>query len=109
MTDAVNQKRVASWFGRKDFVMNNAADSEGGILARILDAIFESHESQADREIIPFVAQSGEAFTDDRARDHAACFNRQFDPSLVRRNTGLLRRYAPDDLLAPAKLPFSKL
>jgi hypothetical protein len=69
MTYAVNQKGVASWFGRKDFVVNNAADSEGGVLARILDAIFESHESQADREIIPFVAQSGEAFTDDIERE----------------------------------------
>jgi hypothetical protein len=68
MTYAVNQKGGASWFGRKD-VMNNAVDSEGGILARILDAIFESHESQADREIIPFVARSGEAFTDDIERE----------------------------------------
>jgi len=54
MTYAVNQKSIASWFGRKAFMMNNAAAREGGILARILDAIFELHEGQADREIIPF-------------------------------------------------------
>ena len=44
--------------------MTNAAADEGGFLFRILDAIFESHEREADREIAPFVAESGEAFTD---------------------------------------------
>jgi hypothetical protein len=38
-------------------------------LFRILDAIFDSHEGQADREIIPFVAESGEAFTDGFERE----------------------------------------
>jgi hypothetical protein len=69
MTYAVNQKSIASWFGRKAFMMNNAAASEGGILARILDAIFELHEGQADREIIPFAAESSEAFTDGIERE----------------------------------------
>ena len=68
MTYAVNQKRVVSWFGRKVF-MNNAVANEGGFLFRILDAIFESHEGQAGRETIPFVAESGEAFTDGIERE----------------------------------------
>jgi hypothetical protein len=69
MTYAVNQKRTASWFGRKAFIMSSAVASEGGILSRILDAIFESHEGQADREIIPFVGESGGAFTDGIERE----------------------------------------
>jgi hypothetical protein len=69
MTYAVNQKWTASWLGRKVFMMNNAVISEGGFLPRILHAIFESHEGQADREITPFVAQSGGAFTDGIERE----------------------------------------
>jgi hypothetical protein len=69
MTYAVNHKTFAAWFGRKAFTMNNAVASEGGILPRILDTIFESHERQADREISPFVAQSGGAFTDGIERE----------------------------------------
>lgn len=69
MTYAVNHKTFASWFGRKAFAMTNTVASEGGILPLILDVIFESHEKQADREIIPFVAQSGGAFTDGIERD----------------------------------------
>jgi hypothetical protein len=69
MTYAVNQKTFASWFGRNAVTMNNAVAGEGGILLRILEAIFESHESQADREITPFVAQSGGAFTDGIERE----------------------------------------
>jgi len=69
MTYAVNHKTFASWFGRKAFTMNNVAASEDGILLRILDAIFESHERQADRENHPFVVQSGAAFTDGVERE----------------------------------------
>jgi hypothetical protein len=69
MTYAVNQNRIASWFGRKDFTMTNAVADEGGFLFRILDAIFESHEREADRETAPFVAESGEAFTDGIERE----------------------------------------
>jgi hypothetical protein len=64
MTYAVNHKTFASWFGRKAITMNDTVASEGGILLRILDVIFESHERHADREITPFVAQSGGALTD---------------------------------------------
>lgn len=67
MTYAVNRKTFASWFG--PFIMNNAVVSQGGILPRILDAIFESHEREADQEVIPFVAESGEAFTDGIERE----------------------------------------
>jgi hypothetical protein len=69
MTYAVNYKTFASWFGRKTFTTNNALASEGGILFRILDAIFESHERHSDREIIPFVAESGGALTDGIERE----------------------------------------
>ena len=69
MTYAVNHKTFASWFGRQAFTKNNAVASEGGILPRILDVIFESHERQPDREGIPFVTQSGGAFTDSIERE----------------------------------------
>jgi hypothetical protein len=69
MTYAVNHETFAAWFGRKAFSMSNAVASEGRILPRILDAIFESHERQADRETIPFVAQSGGVFTDGIERE----------------------------------------
>jgi hypothetical protein len=68
MTYAVNYK-FASWFGRKTLTVNHALASEGGILFRILDVIFESHERQADREIVLFVAQSGAALTDGIERE----------------------------------------
>jgi hypothetical protein len=69
MTYAVNHRTFSFWLGRKAFTMNNAVADEGGFLFRILDAIFESHEREADREIIPFVAESGEAFTDGIERE----------------------------------------
>jgi hypothetical protein len=69
MTYAVYHKTFATWFGRKAFTVNNAVVSDDGVLLRILDAIFESHESYADRETIPFVAQSGGALTDGIERE----------------------------------------
>jgi hypothetical protein len=69
MTYAVYHKTFATWFGRKAFTMNNAVAREDGILLRILDAIFEAHDMQADREIVPFVAQSGGALTDGIERE----------------------------------------
>jgi hypothetical protein len=69
MTYAVDHKTFASWFGRKAFTTSNAVASENGILPRILDAVFESREKQADRGIIPFVAQSGGVFTDGIERE----------------------------------------
>ena len=63
---STTSKRTTSHAAVSWFV---TAASEGGILPRILDAIFESHERQADREIIPFVAESGEAFTDGIERE----------------------------------------
>ena len=69
MTYAINQKRTASWFGRKAFIMSNDVANSGGILFRILEAIFESHEGPADREITPFVGESGGALTDGIERE----------------------------------------
>jgi hypothetical protein len=69
MTYAVNHGTFASWLGRKAFTVNNAVADEGGFLFRILDAIFESHEGQEDREVIPFVGESGGAFTDGIERE----------------------------------------
>jgi hypothetical protein len=69
MTYAADLKRTASWFGRKVFMMSNDVASGGGILFRILDALFESHEGQADREITPFVGESGGALTDGIERE----------------------------------------
>jgi hypothetical protein len=69
VTYAVNHGTFASWFGRKAFTVSNVVANEVGILRRILDAVFESREKHAEREIIPFVGRSGGAFTDGIERE----------------------------------------
>ena len=70
MTYAVNHRQDCLLVRPQEaFTMTNAVADEGGILFRILDVIFELHERQADREIIPFVDQSGGAFTDGIERE----------------------------------------
>ncbi len=66
-------QRFAVWLGHRAFTMSNAEANEGGILPRILDAIFGSCERQANREIMPFIAQSGGAFTDGIEREIMRC------------------------------------
>ncbi len=69
MADAVNRRTFASWFGPKDSTISNAIANEARILLRILDAIFETRETNADREITASVAESDRAFTDGIERE----------------------------------------
>jgi hypothetical protein len=69
VTYAVNYKTLAFWFGRKAVTIGNTVVKELGILRRILGVIFESHETQADREIIPFVTGFGGTYTDGIERE----------------------------------------
>jgi hypothetical protein len=47
----------------------NAVTNKAGILRRIFDAIFESRQKQADRDIARFLARSGGRLTDDIERE----------------------------------------
>jgi hypothetical protein len=47
---------------------SNSPASKPGILRRIVQAMFEWRQAQADREIARFLARSGGRFTDDLER-----------------------------------------
>jgi hypothetical protein len=61
--------KIGSWFGRKPFAMGNVVANEARILRRILAILFESGETQVDRQITPFVARSNGALTDGIERE----------------------------------------
>ncbi len=69
MADAVTRRTFASWLDRKDSTICNAIANEASILLRILGAIFETRETNADREITASVAGSERAFTDGIERE----------------------------------------
>lgn len=69
MTYAGILKTVAPWFGRKAVTISNVVVKELGILRRILGVIFESRETQPDREITPFLAGFGGTYTDGIERE----------------------------------------
>ena len=69
MTYAVNHKTSAFWLGYKAVTIRKAVAKELAILRRVLGVIFESRETQADREIAPFVAGSGGTCTDGIERE----------------------------------------
>ena len=48
---------------------SNAVTNKAGILRRIFDAIIESRQKQADRDIARFLARSGGRLTDDMERE----------------------------------------
>ena len=48
---------------------SDAAANKAGVLRRIFDAIFESRQKQADRDIAAFIAQRGGRFTDELERE----------------------------------------
>jgi hypothetical protein len=48
---------------------SNAVTNRAGILRRIFDAIIESRQKQADRDIARFLARSGGRLTDDMERE----------------------------------------
>ena len=69
MADVRNaQEFVPSGRGRRRIPASNLPVSKPGILRRIVQAMFEWRQAQADREIASFLARSGGRFTDDIER-----------------------------------------
>jgi hypothetical protein len=50
---------------RNDTSVSNAAARRPGIWRRIVDAVFESHRQQAEREIARYLERTGGRLTDD--------------------------------------------
>ena len=68
MTYAAHHKEFASYVGDRAPPKRDAVANQTGILWRIIDAIFESRQRQADRESARFLARSGGRLTDDTER-----------------------------------------
>jgi hypothetical protein len=53
----------------KAVTTSDTVANKAGVLRRIFDAIFESRQKQADRDIAAFVAQHGGRITDELERE----------------------------------------
>jgi len=62
------QEFLPSVRGRRRIAASNLPVSKPGILRRIVQAMFEWRQAQADREIARFLARSGGRLTDDMER-----------------------------------------
>jgi hypothetical protein len=69
VTYAAHYRDFAPYFGDKASTRSNAVANKAGVLRRIFDAIFESRQKQAERDIARFLARSGGHFTDDIERE----------------------------------------
>ena len=69
MTYAAHHRGFVPHFGDKASTRSNAVANKAGVLRRIFDAIFESRQKQADRDIARFLARSGGRLTDDIERE----------------------------------------
>jgi hypothetical protein len=68
------QEFLPSVFGRWRTPASNSPASKPGILRRIIQAMFEWRQAQADREIARFLARSGGRLTDDIERPRNDAF-----------------------------------
>jgi hypothetical protein len=68
MTYAAHHRDFVPYFGDRAATRSNAVANKAGVLRRIFDAIFESRQKQADRDIARYLARSGGRFTDDIER-----------------------------------------
>jgi hypothetical protein len=69
MTYAAHHRDFVPYFGDKASTRSNAVANKAGVLRRIFDAIFESPQKQAERDIARFLARSGGRLTDDMERE----------------------------------------
>jgi hypothetical protein len=69
MTYAAHHRDFVPYFGDKASTRRNVVANKPGRLRRIFDAIFESRQKQADRDIARFLDRSGGCFTDDIERE----------------------------------------
>ncbi len=68
MTYAAHHSDFAPCFHDKAHPKRDAVAKKTGVLRRIIDAVLESRQRQADREIARFIARSGGRLTDDLER-----------------------------------------
>jgi hypothetical protein len=69
MTYAAHHRDFVPYFGDKASTRSNAVANKAGVLRRVFDAVFESRQKQAERDIARFLARSGGRFTDDIERE----------------------------------------
>jgi hypothetical protein len=69
MTYAAHHGDFVPYVGAKASTRSNPVANKAGILRRIFDAIFESRQKQADRDIAAFIAQRGGRITDELERE----------------------------------------
>jgi hypothetical protein len=69
MIYAAHHRNFVPYFPYQTFTGGNAVTNKAGVLRRIFDAIFESRQKQADRDIARFLARSGGRLTDDIERE----------------------------------------
>jgi hypothetical protein len=68
-------------FGEKGCGSGTGAVSKPGLLRRILNAIFESHQKQTDRDVARFFIRSGGRLTDELEREMTQrLFKGNWDP-----------------------------
>ncbi len=70
MTYAAHHRDFVPYFrDQASTTRSNAVANKAGVLRRIFDAIIESRQKQADRDIARFLARSGGRLTDDIERE----------------------------------------
>jgi hypothetical protein len=69
MTYAAHHRDLVPCSGEKSSTSGNAIANRPSALRRILNRIFESRQSQADRDIAQFVIRSGGRLTDEIERE----------------------------------------
>ena len=67
MTYAAHHGEFSHYAGDKG-TRERAAAGKAGLLRRVFDAVFESRQRHADREIARFIANAGGRLTDDLER-----------------------------------------
>ena len=68
MTYAAHHRNFVPYFPYQTSTGSNAVTNKASVLRRIVDAIFESRQKQAGRDIARFLARSGGRLTDDIER-----------------------------------------
>jgi len=69
MTYAAHHRHFTPYFADKASPKSNAVTKKPGVLWRIFDAIVDSRQKRADREIAGWLARSGGRITDDIERE----------------------------------------
>jgi hypothetical protein len=69
MTDAAQTRDFVPSIGRNGSPWRTGSAPRRGILRRLLDALYESRQRQAEREIAAILARSGGRLTDTTERE----------------------------------------